>query len=173
MGKRSKCFVREDAAARHGTDVGASALSGTDIAGTEEGPSLETGGIGALGTDSTGAKQGHALGADTGAEQCPALATASHIPRTLARHRTDASVPESAHAAFSDLSGTEDSDSDEAASEAGPAAEAEDRPRWELFAVGMGDLWYFFVRRRSDFILATSRQHSGNSDNNDFDPGQQ
>ena len=128
MGKRSKFCACEDAAARRRTDMGTSAFSGTDIAGAEEGPALGTGGAGAPGTDGTGAEQGPALGADASAEQCLALGAASHTPRTLARRRTDAFVPESTHAAFSELTGTEDSGTDQATVEAEPATETEDRP---------------------------------------------
>ena len=142
MGKRSKSPAREEADRRR-RDVGTSAFSGTDIAGAEEGPALGTGGAGALGTDGTGAEQGPALGADAGAEQCLALGAASHAPRTLARHCTDASVPESTHTAFNDLSGTEDSSSDQVTDEAEPVVEPEDQPAVGIVCCAFSDFWQF------------------------------
>ena len=143
MGKRSKFSARENAAARRRTGVGTTAFSGTDIAGAEEGPALGTGGAGALGTDGTGAEQGLALGADAGAEQCFALGAASHAPRTLARHCTDASVTESSHAAFNDLSGTDDGSSDQVTDEVEPVDEPEDQLAVGIVCCAFSDFWQF------------------------------
>ena len=49
--------------------------------------------------------------------------------------------PPTPNAAFSDLSGTEDSSSDQATSKAEPAAETEDRPAVGIVCCAHGDFW--------------------------------
>ena len=80
--------------------------------------------------------------------------------------------PPTPDAAFSNLSGTEDSGSDQATSEAEPAAETEDRPAVGIGCCAHGGFLVINVRQRLDFCAATFWQHSGNSDNNYVDPGQ-
>ena len=79
--------------------------------------------------------------------------------------------PPTPDVAFSDLSGTEDSGSDQATSEAEPAAETEDRPAVGIVCCAHGGFLVIFVRGQNKYCPSRHDVARMLPDTDYFDPG--